>query len=55
MIRASFEKTKRIYTRDGVVTPGSVQKAGAFMIESGAIKTSATFEQVADNGYLPKR
>jgi NitT/TauT family transport system substrate-binding protein len=55
VIRASFENTKRIYTRDGVVTPGSVQKAGAFMIESGAIKTAATFEQVADNGYLPKR
>ncbi len=55
VIRASFENTKRIYTRDGVITPGSVQKAGAFMIESGAIKTAATFEQVADNGYLPKR
>ncbi len=53
--RESFENTKRIYTRDGVITPGSVQKAGAFMIESGAIKTAATFEQVADNGYLPKR
>jgi sulfonate transport system substrate-binding protein len=55
VILASFENTKRIYTRDGVITPGSVQKAGAFMIESGAIKTAATFEQVADNGYLPKR
>jgi NitT/TauT family transport system substrate-binding protein len=55
VIHASFENTKKIYTRDGVITPGSVQKAGAFMIESGAIKTAATFEQVADNGYLPKR
>jgi NitT/TauT family transport system substrate-binding protein len=51
----SFENTKKIYTRDGVITPASVQKAGAFMIESGAIKTAATYEQVATNDYLPKR
>ena len=51
----TFENTKRIYSRDGVVTPGSVQKAGVFMVESGAVKTPATFEQVADNGFLPKR
>jgi hypothetical protein len=51
----SFENTKGIYSRDGVITPASVQKAGAFMIESGAIKTPATFEQVAVNEFLPKR
>jgi len=51
----SFENTKGIYSRDGVITPASVQKAGAFMIESGAIKTPATFEQVAVNDFLPKR
>jgi NitT/TauT family transport system substrate-binding protein len=50
----TFENTKRIYSRDGVVTPGSVQKAGVFMVESGAVKTPATFEQVADNAFLPK-
>jgi NitT/TauT family transport system substrate-binding protein len=51
----SFENTKAIYSRDGVITPTSVQKAGAFMLESGAIKTPATFEQVAVNDFLPKR
>jgi NitT/TauT family transport system substrate-binding protein len=55
VILASFENTKKIYTRDGVITPGSVQRAGAFMLETGAIKTPATYEQIADNGYLPKR
>jgi NitT/TauT family transport system substrate-binding protein len=53
VIRASFEKTKGIYARDGVVTPGSVEKAGAFMIESGAIKRAATYADVADNSFLP--
>jgi NitT/TauT family transport system substrate-binding protein len=51
----SFENTKAIYSRDGVITPTSVQKAGAFMIESGAIKKAATFEEIATNDYLPKR
>ena len=55
VILESFENTKAIYSRDGVITPASVQKAGAFMIESGAIKSAATFEQVAVNDYLPKR
>ena len=51
----AFDNTKALYTRDGVVTPGSVQKAGAFMMETGSIKVPATFEQVADNSFLPKR
>ena len=51
----TFENTKRIYSRDGIVTPGSVQKAGTFMVESGAVKTPATFEQVVDNAFLAKR
>jgi len=51
----TFENTKRIYSREGIVTPASLQKAGVFMVESGAVKTPATFEQVADNGFLPKR
>jgi len=55
VILESFANTKAIYSRDGVITPASVQKAGAFMIESGAIKSAATFEQVAVNDYLPKR
>ena len=50
----TFENTKRIYSRDGLVTPGSVQKAGAFMVESGGVKSAATFEQVADNSFLAK-
>ena len=50
----TFENTKRIYSRDGMVTPGSVQKAGAFMVESGGVKTAATFAQVADNGFISK-
>ena len=55
VLLASFEKTKQIYTRDGVITPASVQKAGAFMMETGAIKRAATYEEVADNSFLPKR
>jgi NitT/TauT family transport system substrate-binding protein len=55
VILEAFENTKSIFSRDGVVTPGSVQKAGAFMVESGAVKTAATFDQVAANGFLPKR
>jgi sulfonate transport system substrate-binding protein len=51
----TYENTKLIFSRDGMVTPGSVQKAGAFMVESGAIKTPATFDQMADNGFLAKR
>jgi NitT/TauT family transport system substrate-binding protein len=50
----TFENTKRIYSRDGVITPSSVQKAGVFMVESGAIKTPATFDQAADNSFLAK-
>jgi NitT/TauT family transport system substrate-binding protein len=50
----TFENTKRIFSRDGVVTPASVQKAGVFMVESGAVRTPATFDQVADNGFLAK-
>ena len=41
VILESFENTKSIFSRDGVVTPGSVQKAGSFMVESGAVKTAA--------------
>ena len=55
VIIEAFENTKALYTRDGIVTPGSVEKAGAFMMETGAIKAPATFEQVADNTFLPKR
>src|SRR5262249_10176706 len=51
----TFENTKRIHSHDGVVTPAAVQKAGVFMVESGAVKAPATFDQVADNGFLPKR
>ena len=54
VIMASFAKTKDIYSRDGVITPGSVQKAGAFMMESGAITKAASFDGVADNSFLPK-
>lgn len=55
VLMQSFENTKAIYKRDGVITPASVQKAGAFMVETGAIKTPATYEQVATNDYLPRR
>jgi NitT/TauT family transport system substrate-binding protein len=55
VLMESFENTKAVYKRDGVITPASVQKAGAFMIETGAIKTAATYEQVATNDYLPKK
>jgi NitT/TauT family transport system substrate-binding protein len=54
VIRESFENTKKIFSRDGRITPGSVQKAGAFMIESGVVKTAASFDQIATNAYLPQ-
>jgi ABC-type nitrate/sulfonate/bicarbonate transport system substrate-binding protein len=50
----TFENTKRIFSRDGMVTPGSVQKAGVFMVESGAVKKPAAFDAVADNSFLEK-
>jgi NitT/TauT family transport system substrate-binding protein len=54
VLMASFENTKATYKLDGVITPASVEKAGAFMIETGAIKKAATYDEVADNSFLPK-
>ena len=51
----SFENAKKTFNRDGVITPTSVEKAGKFMLETGSIKTPATFEQVGTNDYLPKK
>ena len=50
----SFANTVTVFSRDGVVTPASVEKAGRFMVESGTVKRAATFADVADNGFLPK-
>jgi NitT/TauT family transport system substrate-binding protein len=54
VLKMSFENTKATYKLDGVITPASVQKAGAFMMETGAIKKAATYDEVADNSFLPK-
>jgi NitT/TauT family transport system substrate-binding protein len=54
VLMASFKNTIGVFKRDGVITPASVEKAGKFMIESGAIKKAATFADVATNDYLPK-
>jgi ABC-type nitrate/sulfonate/bicarbonate transport system substrate-binding protein len=50
----SFANTIAVFSRDGIVTPASVEKAGRFMVESGTVKRAATFADVADNGFLPK-
>ena len=55
ILMKSFENTKIVFTRDGRITPASVQKAGAFMLESGAIKKAATFEEVANNDFIPTK
>jgi NitT/TauT family transport system substrate-binding protein len=55
VLRESFENTKKLYKRDGVITPGSVEKAGKFMMETGAIKRPGTFEELATNDFLPKK
>jgi NitT/TauT family transport system substrate-binding protein len=51
----SFKDTIEVFSRDGAVTPSSVEKAGNFMIESGAVRKAATFADVADNSFLPRR
>lgn len=55
VLMQSFKNTTEVFSRDGAVTPLSVEKAGRFMIESGAVKKAATFADVADNSFLPKR
>jgi NitT/TauT family transport system substrate-binding protein len=54
VLMKSFENSKLAFTRNGKITPASVEKAGKFMIESGAIKKAATFDDVATNDFIPK-
>jgi NitT/TauT family transport system substrate-binding protein len=50
----AFNNTKAILTRDGVINPESVKKAGDFLISTGGVKKAATYDDVATNDYLPK-
>jgi NitT/TauT family transport system substrate-binding protein len=45
---------KPIFRRDGKVTPESLGKLTKFLIDSGAIKTGAPWNEIATYDYLPK-
>jgi NitT/TauT family transport system substrate-binding protein len=49
-----FDAVKASFKRDGITTPSSVDKAGKFLVDTGAVGKTATFDQVATNEYLPK-
>jgi NitT/TauT family transport system substrate-binding protein len=51
---AGFDNLKKFYSHDGMTTPTGIDNAGKFMLETGAIKKAATFNDVATNDYLPK-
>ena len=54
MLVQVLENLKPIFRRDGKVTPESLGKATKFLIDSGAIKTGAPWEEIATYDYLPK-
>jgi len=54
MLVAVLENLKPIFRRDGKVTPESLEKAEKFMLDTGAIKTSAPWKEIATYDYLPK-
>jgi len=54
MLVAILENLKPIFRRDGKVTPESLAKATKFLIDSGAIKTGASWDVIATYDYLPK-
>lgn len=54
MLVEIYDGVKKTYKRDGVTTPSSVAKAGKFLIDTGAVEKTATFEQIGTNDFLPK-
>jgi NitT/TauT family transport system substrate-binding protein len=51
----SFQNAKKVFNRDGKITPAAVQKAAKFLIDNGTVKSAPTFEQFATNDFLPKK
>ena len=54
MLVQVLENLKPIFRRDGKVTPESLEKATKFLIDSGAIKAGAPWNEIATLDYLPK-
>ena len=48
------EKVKKSLSQTGIVTKAAVEKTGAFFVDTGVVHTSASYEDVADNRFLPK-
>jgi NitT/TauT family transport system substrate-binding protein len=49
-----IDKTKVSFNRSGTISLASVDKAGAFLVSTGAVKHTQPFADVATNAYLPK-
>jgi NitT/TauT family transport system substrate-binding protein len=54
MLIQVLETLKPIFRRDGKVTPTALDKAIKFMLDTGAIKTGAPWNQIATYDFLPK-
>ncbi len=54
MLVEVLENLKPIFRRDGKVTPESLEKATKFLIDFGAIKAGAPWNEIATFDYLPK-
>ncbi len=48
-----LDTLKKGYSRTGIVTETAVRKAGAFLLDTGAIGKTAAFGAVATNDFLP--
>jgi sulfonate transport system substrate-binding protein len=53
MLIQVLETLKPMFRRDGKVTPASLDKAIKFMLDTGAIKTTAPWDQIATYDFLP--
>ena len=53
MLTTIFEETRQTFRTDGVTTKESFKKAADFLIETGAIKKSAPYDELVTNEYLP--
>jgi NitT/TauT family transport system substrate-binding protein len=54
MLVRILDTLKPMFKRDGRVTPESFEKATKFMLDTGAIKTGAPWNEMATYEYLPK-
>jgi ABC-type nitrate/sulfonate/bicarbonate transport system substrate-binding protein len=54
MLVQVLDNLKPIFRRDGKVTPEALGKATKFLIDSGAIKAGAPWNEIATYDYLPR-